>query len=809
MKIINIDVDSELIVKSVYDTDTKSEKNDSNSLKFPTGNYKTIMLNFNFISPKFEEVGLNLFASFKNDFLDDLIIAELTSITEGERTYEHACYIPEELLSKVGEVKLGLFGYILNEETQELEKRYSLKPISSEVVLGSFQEDMVNASTPTPTMFEVYLEKLNKIIEEAEDKFNNMVPGEGGGSVDLSNYAKKSDLHSHNNKNVLDNITSAKVTSWDNKSTFSGSYDDLTGKPTIPTKTSQLTNDNQFVSEGFVTNAIANAQLGGGDSNIDLSGYATKDDLLKKADTSAIPTKVSQLENDSKYLTSIPSEYITETELNNKGYLTQHQDISNLAKRSELHSHSNKSVLDSITQTNITNWNNKSTFSGNYDDLSNKPTIPTVPTNISAFTNDSGYLTSKLKGKKITVVGDSLSTGYTVGKNWVNMLAERTGAIVVNLATDGATIAKRENDNSNNFPDKLQHIPSDTDYIVLMGGGNDMMKSVPTGNRHEKNNMYTVSGAIFQIIAYLQMNFPTVKIMFITEPPIGAEMHDAYDPYNNIILEICEMGHIPCFNMHSNFGLNPNIPQIREIYWLEDYVHLTETGQQYMSQKIQNFLENEVVNNNKNATSINGYKLMILSASEYNSLSKKDENTIYITKDNKAYLGSLLILGGGTTSSGDSGDDTTNEGAIDTDLWNTFFKIKKYAGTDVINNNPTLEFSGGATGALITNLSEEEATYAYNAPISHVATTLEAGKTITIELEVESTNVKTLNMGFYHTTGSFGPTTEIGGQQGTFSVSIENTTSSTVNINGIGCMIDVNDSTGYTVKMTIKSITIS
>lgn len=34
-----------------------------------------------------------------------------------------------------------------------------------------------------------------------------------------------------------------------------------------------------------------------------------------------------------------------------------------------------------------------SNFSGNYNDLSNKPTIPTVPTNVSAFTNDVGYLT--------------------------------------------------------------------------------------------------------------------------------------------------------------------------------------------------------------------------------------------------------------------------------------------------------------------------------------------------------------------------------------------------------------------------------
>lgn len=47
-----------------------------------------------------------------------------------------------------------------------------------------------------------------------------------------------------------------------------------------------------------------------------------------------------------------------------------------------------------ITPEKITAWDAKSDFSGSYNDLSDKPTIPTVPSNISAFTNDSGYLTS-------------------------------------------------------------------------------------------------------------------------------------------------------------------------------------------------------------------------------------------------------------------------------------------------------------------------------------------------------------------------------------------------------------------------------
>ena len=208
---------------------------------------------------------------------------------------------------------------------------------------------------------------------------------------DISNLATKNELHSHSNKGVLDNISQTTINNWNNKSNFSGSYNDLINKPTIPTKVSQLTNDNSYASESYVTNAIANAQLGGGDTEIDLSGYATKDDLTNKvdkvtgksliadseitrlaglnnyddteikntlktkADTSAIPTKVSQLTNDVGYLTSIPNEYVTETELNAKGYLTEHQDLSSYAKKTD---------------------------------------IPIIPTNIGFFTNDIGYLTS-------------------------------------------------------------------------------------------------------------------------------------------------------------------------------------------------------------------------------------------------------------------------------------------------------------------------------------------------------------------------------------------------------------------------------
>lgn len=50
-----------------------------------------------------------------------------------------------------------------------------------------------------------------------------------------------------------------------------------------------------------------------GTREIDLTAYAKKSEL---------PTKTSQLTNDSGFLTSVPEEYVTETELTGKGYQT-------------------------------------------------------------------------------------------------------------------------------------------------------------------------------------------------------------------------------------------------------------------------------------------------------------------------------------------------------------------------------------------------------------------------------------------------------------------------------------------------------
>lgn len=95
------------------------------------------------------------------------------------------------------------------------------------------------------------------------------------------------------------------------------------------------------------------AALEAGDVN--LTNYYTKEevnglipDISQKADRSEIPTKVSQLLNDSKYLTEVPEEYVTNKELEAKGYLTEEVEPLFAA-----------SAARSINQSDITNWNGK------------------------------------------------------------------------------------------------------------------------------------------------------------------------------------------------------------------------------------------------------------------------------------------------------------------------------------------------------------------------------------------------------------------------------------------------------------------
>lgn len=192
-------------------------------------------------------------------------------------------------------------------------------------------------------------------------------------------------------------------------------YNDLKNKPSInnielvgnktlnelgfevPTKTSDLENNSGFITNADIPSNISSFNNDIGyitsipdeyvtETELTSKGYSTfsgsYNDLTNKP---TIPTKTSDLTNDSGFISSIPSEYITEAELSSKGYLTSIPDTYKTKTENdtlyqpkgtyltEEQDPTVPSYVKTITEQNITDWNNKSDFSGSYNDLTNLP----------------------------------------------------------------------------------------------------------------------------------------------------------------------------------------------------------------------------------------------------------------------------------------------------------------------------------------------------------------------------------------------------------------------------------------------------
>lgn len=171
--------------------------------------------------------------------------------------------------------------------------------------------------------------------------------------VDLSDYAKTADL-------------STVATS--------GSYEDLTNKPTIPAAyelptASATTLGGVKVGSGLsITNGVLSATGGGVADAVDWSKVQNKpnfadvatsgdyNDLSNKPTIPSVEGLASEAYVNEKVAAIVIPTVPTKVSAfeNDAGYLTEHQSLAEYAKKTE---------------------------------------IPTVPTNVSAFTNDAGYLT--------------------------------------------------------------------------------------------------------------------------------------------------------------------------------------------------------------------------------------------------------------------------------------------------------------------------------------------------------------------------------------------------------------------------------
>ena len=122
--------------------------------------------------------------------------------------------------------------------------------------------------------------KIETIKEDLSSRINSIDESKGMTSEQIQQLSA---AHQHSQSIHAPSNAEANVqVDWNETDTTSDSY--IKNKPTnlattddipaVPTKTSQLTNDSDFVDSAFVSQKIAEASLSGGE--VDLSGYVTK-----------------------------------------------------------------------------------------------------------------------------------------------------------------------------------------------------------------------------------------------------------------------------------------------------------------------------------------------------------------------------------------------------------------------------------------------------------------------------------------------------------------------------------------------------
>ena len=148
----------------------------------------------------------------------------------------------------------------------------------------------------------------------------------------------------------------------------------------------------------------------------DVATSASYDDLIDA------PTKLSEFENDSLF--------VTEDVNNLKNYYTK-------TETDELLKHEN--IIDGLATVAL---------SGSYNDLIDTPTIPTIPTDISSFNNDVGYLTADGLDEAVdNALAEAKESGEFKGEDGVSMEHSWEGTVLTVTSISGTSSADLKGEN--------------------------------------------------------------------------------------------------------------------------------------------------------------------------------------------------------------------------------------------------------------------------------------------------------------------------------------------------------------------------
>lgn len=171
---------------------------------------------------------------------------------------------------------------------------------------------------------------------------------------------------------------------------------------------------------------------------------------------------------------------------------------------------------------------------------------------------------SRLSGKKVVIVGDSLTAGHWQADDvpWIELLRDKYDMNIVNASISSSPISTGANQHSDlAIVDRAIAVATantDADIFIIEGGANDFNYSTPISSVYDTVKT-TYCGAINVIINRVRAIIPGVKLLFMTT-------YHRYDNVNSINLKemdyvnamiaCCTKKSVPCFNNWSNCGIS-------------------------------------------------------------------------------------------------------------------------------------------------------------------------------------------------------------------------------------------------------------
>ena len=287
---------------------------------------------------------------------------------------------------------------------------------------------------------------------------------------------KTSDLT--NDSGFITNSVSNLANYYKKSETYTqGEVNSLLSAIVIPTKTSDLTNDSNFVSDTDYATASKGGVIKVGSGLAITNGVLSTTgggvaDAVEWSNVLNKPSDVSYWNNDAGYITSAALPTKTSELTNDSGFLTSYTETDPIYSASP---------AAGITAADISSWNAKSDFSGSYNDLTDKPTIPTVNNatlTIQRNNTSVGTFTANASSDKTinitvptTVAELSDASTYVTQNNLATQLANKQNVLTAgdHINITGSTIKAVDYVHSDNPVSTSQVTPVVTNDMIADG----------------------------------------------------------------------------------------------------------------------------------------------------------------------------------------------------------------------------------------------------------------------------------------------------------------------------------------------------